>query len=162
SRLGSNALVMQIPIGAEENFKGVVDLITMKAVYWNDADQGLTFELQEPPAELADLCAEYREKLVESAAEATEELTEKYWGGEELIADDMHGAIRQRGLAGEVVAALCGTEFKSEGVEGMSDAVIRYLPGPDDVESIRGELPNGEAAERHTSEDEPFAALAYK
>ncbi|KAF0804882.1 elongation factor (EF) [Alcanivorax sp. S71-1-4] len=161
-RLGSNALVMQLPIGQEENFKGVVDLVAMKAIWWNEADQGLTFELQDPPAEMADLCAEYREKLVESAAEANEELMEKYLGGEELSEDEIHAAIRQRVLAGEIVPAFCGSAFKNKGVQAMLDAVVRYLPAPDDVESIRGELPNGEAAERHSSDDEPFAALAFK
>jgi elongation factor G len=161
-RLGSNALVMQLPIGQEENFKGVVDLVAMKAIWWNEADQGLTFELQDPPADMADLCAEYREKLVESAAEANEELMEKYLGGEELSEDEIHAAIRQRVLAGEIVPAFCGSAFKNKGVQAMLDAVVRYLPAPDDVESIRGELPNGEAAERHSSDDEPFAALAFK
>ncbi|MCK0538861.1 elongation factor G [Alcanivorax quisquiliarum] len=161
-RLGANPVPMQLPIGEEENFKGVVDLITMKAIWWSEADQGLSFELKDPPAEMLEQCEEYREKLIESAAEANEELMEKYLGGDELTEEEIHGALRQRVLAGEIVPTFCGSAFKNKGVQAMLDGVIHYLPAPDDVESIRGELPNGEAAERHSADDEPFAALAFK
>ena len=162
TRLGANPVVMQLPIGSEENFEGVVDLVTQEAIYWNDADMGTTFELKAPPAEMADQVAEYREKLVESAAEFSEELMEKYLGGDELTPDDIYKAIRARVLAGEIIPAFCGTAFKNKGVQAMLDAVVRYMPAPGDVESIRGELPNGEPAERHSSDSEPFAALAFK
>ncbi|MEY1663190.1 elongation factor G [Isoalcanivorax beigongshangi] len=162
ARLGANAVPLQLPIGAEDGFQGVVDLVTMKAIYWHEEDQGLTFDLQEPPAEMMDQCLEYREKLIETAAEATEELMEKYLGGDELTEEEVHAALRQRVLAGEIVPAMCGSAFRNKGVQAMLDAVVRYLPAPDDVESIRGELPNGEPAERHSSDDEPFSALAFK
>ena len=162
TRLGAQPLVMQVPIGSEEDFEGVVDLVSQKAIYWNSDDMGTTFEAKEPPAELADQVAEYREKLVEAAAEHSEELMEKYLGGEELSEDDIHKAIRERVLANEVVPAFCGTAFKNKGVQALLDAVIHYLPAPDDVEAIQGELPDGSEVKRHASDDEPFAALAFK
>ena len=161
-KLRANAVAMQLPIGQEENFKGVVDLVTMHAIYWNEDDMGTTFELREVPEEMREACAEWREKLVESAAEANEELMEKYLGGDELSEDEIHGAIRQRVLANEIIPVFCGTAFKNKGVQAMLDAVLRYLPAPDDVEAIRGELPDGEEASRKSSDDEPFAALAFK
>lgn len=161
-RLRANPVPLQLPIGQEEGFKGVVDLVTMKAIWWSEDDKGITFELQDPPSEMLDACEEWREKLVESAAEATEELMEKYLGGEALTEDEIHGAIRARVLAGEIIPVVCGSAFKNKGVQAMLDCVVRYLPAPDDVEAIRGELPNGEAAERHSTDDEPFSALAFK
>ena len=162
TRLQANAVAMQLPIGQEDEFKGVVDLVTMKAIWWNEDDKGVTFELKDPPAEMMAACEEWREKLVESAAEVNEEMMEKYLGGEALSVDEIHKAIRARVLASEIVPVFCGSAFKNKGVQAMLDAVIRYLPAPDDVEAIRGELPNGDAAERKSSDDEPFAALAFK
>jgi elongation factor G len=161
-RLQANSVVMQLPIGQEEDFKGVVDLVTNKAVWWNEDDRGVTYELQDPPEDMVEACAEWREKLVEAAAEANEELMEKYLGGEELTEDEIHGAIRGRVLANEIIPVFCGSAFKNKGVQAMLDAVVRYLPAPDDVESIRGELPSGEAATRSSSDEEPFSALAFK
>ena len=161
-KLRANPVPLQLPIGQEENFKGVVDLVTMKAVWWNEDDKGVTFELKDPPAEMLDECKEWREKLVEAAAESTEELMEKYLGGEELTEDEIHGAIRARVLASEIVPVVCGSAFKNKGVQAMLDGVVRYLPAPDDVEAIRGELQNGNPAERHSADEEPFAALAFK
>ena len=162
TKLNANPVVMQLPIGQEENFKGVVDLVANKAIWWSEDDMGTTFELKDPPAEMVEACAEWREKLVEAAAEANEELMEKYLGGEELTEDEIHAAIRQRVLASEIVPVFGGSAFKNKGVQAMLDAVVRYLPAPDDVEAIRGELPSGEQAERHSTDDEPFAALAFK
>jgi elongation factor G len=162
SRLQANAVAMQLPIGQEEDFKGVVDLVTMKAIWWNEDDKGVTFELKDPPAEMMAACEEWREKLVESAAEVNEELMEKYLGGEMLTEEEIHKAIRARVLASEIIPVFCGSAFKNKGVQAMLDAVVRYLPAPDDVEAIRGELPNGEQAERKSSDEEPFAALAFK
>ncbi|WP_369600939.1 elongation factor G [Hahella sp. SMD15-11] len=162
TRLQANPVVMQIPIGAEEDFKGVVDLVTMKAIYWDDETQGMTFKLEEPPADLQDLCEEWREKLVESAAEANEELMDKYLEGEELNEEEIHRAIRIRTLAGEIVPAFCGSAFKNKGVQAVLDAVIRYLPSPVDIEDVKGETPEGEPATRKTCDDEPFSSLAFK
>ncbi|PKM22471.1 MAG: elongation factor G [Gammaproteobacteria bacterium HGW-Gammaproteobacteria-14] len=162
SRLQANVVAMQLPIGQEDEFKGVVDLVNMKAIWWNEDDKGVTFELKDPPAEMIDQCKEWREKLVEAAAEANEELMEKYLGGDELSIDEIYAAIRTRVLASEIVPVFCGSAFKNKGVQAMLDAVVRYLPAPDDVEAIRGELLNGEPAERKSSDDEPFAALAFK
>ena len=161
-RLQANAVAMQLPIGSEEDFEGIVDLITGEAIYWNQEDMGTTFELRDVPADMADQIAEYREKVVEAAAEGSEELMEKYLGGEELSVEEIYTGIRQRVLANEIVPAFCGTAFKNKGVQAMLDAVIRYLPAPDDVEAIRGELPDGTVANRHSSDKEPFAALAFK
>src|SRR3990167_4693687 len=161
-KLRANPVPLQLPIGQEENFKGVVDLVTMKAVWWNEDDKGVTFELKDPQAEMLDECKEWREKLVEAAAESTEELMEKYLGGEELTEDEIHGAIRARVLASEIVPVVSGSAFKNKGVQAMLDGVVRYLPAPDDVEAIRGELQNGNPAERHSADEEPFAALAFK
>ncbi|MFN3714932.1 MAG: elongation factor G [Alcanivoracaceae bacterium] len=162
TRLKANAVALQLPIGQEEDFKGVVDLVTMKAVWWSEDDKGVTFELKDPPAEMMAECEEWREKLVESAAEVNEELMEKYLGGEALTEEEIHKAIRARVLASEIIPVFCGSAFKNKGVQAMLDAVVRYLPAPDDVEAIRGELPNGDAAERKSADDEPFAALAFK
>ncbi len=162
TRLGAHVLPMQLPIGSEEDFEGVVDLVSQKAIYWNADDMGATYDAKEPPAEIADQVAEYREKLVEAAAENSEELMEKYLGGEELTDDEIHAAIRQRVLDNEIVPAFCGTAFKNKGVQALLDAVVHYLPAPDDVEAIRGELPDGTEAERHASDEEPFSALAFK
>jgi len=163
-RLGANPVPLQIAIGAEENFEGVVDLIRMKAIYWNEADMGATYEERDIPEDLQDLCAEYREKMVESAAEATEELMEKYLETGDLGIDDIKAGIRQQTLANEVVPALCGSAFKNKGVQAMLDAIIEYMPSPEDVPAIKGHLDDKDEteAERHPSDDEPFASLAFK
>ena len=164
SRLGANAVPIQINIGTEENFKGVVDLIKMKAIMWNEADQGMTFTYEDIPADLLDVAAEWREKMVEAAAEASEELTEKYLEGEELSEEEIKAALRTRTLANEVVLVTCGSAFKNKGVQAVLDAVIEFLPSPTEVKAIEGILDDKDetVAERHASDEEPFAALAFK
>jgi elongation factor G len=163
-RLGANPIPVVLPIGAEDNFKGVVDLMRMKAIFWNEADNGMTYETQDIPADLQDKAAEYREKMVEAAAEASEALMEKYLGGEELSIEEIKQGLRTRTLSGEVVPALCGSAFKNKGVQAMLDAVVEYMPAPTDVPAIKGVLTDAAEtpAERHSSDDEPFAGLAFK
>ena len=163
-RLKAHAVPIQINIGAEENFQGQVDLIRMKALIWNEADQGMTYQEADIPDDLLSLAQEWREKLVEAAAEASEELTEKYLEGEELSEEEIKAALRQRTLANEIVPVCCGTAFKNKGVPAVLDAVIDYLPSPVEVKSIQGILDDGKdtPAERHSSDDEPFSALAFK
>ena len=162
-RLGSTPVCLQLAIGAEENFKGVIDLVKMKAIYWNEEDLGLTFVEEDIPEDLQDLAEEYREKLVEAAAEADDDLMEKYLEGGELSDDDIKQGIRARTLANEIVPALCGSAFKNKGVQTMLDAVIEYLPAPDEVKAIKGFIGDTEEeGERHSDDDEPFAALAFK
>jgi len=163
NRLGSTPVCLQLAIGAEEHFKGVVDLVKMKAISWNEDDQGLTFTEEDIPEDLREQAEEYREKLVEAAAEANDELMEKYLDGAELDNEDIKAGIRARTLANEIVPALCGSAFKNKGVQTMLDAVIDYLPAPDEVKAIKGFLDDGETeAERHADDNEPFAALAFK
>ena len=133
SRLKGNAVPLQLPIGAEDNFKGVIDLVKMKAINWNEADQGTTFTYEDIPAELQASADEWHQNLVESAAEASEELMEKYLGGEEISEEEMKTALRQRVLNNEIVLVTCGSAFKNKGVQAMLDAVIEYLPAPIDV-----------------------------
>jgi elongation factor G len=163
-RLGANPVPIQIPIGAEDSFKGVVDLIGMKAVYWNEADQGMTFRLEDIPADLVSLCEEWRERMVEAAAEASEELMEKYLEGVALTPEEIKKGLRTRTLAGELVTVMCGTAFKNKGVQAMLDAVIEFLPSPLDVGAVRGHLDDAAEtpAERTSSDEEPFSALAFK
>ena len=163
NRLGSTPVCLQLAIGAEEHFKGVVDLVKMKAISWNEDDQGLTFTEEDIPEDLLEQAEDYREKLVEAAAEANDELMEKYLDGAELDNEDIKAGIRARTLANEIVPALCGSAFKNKGVQTMLDAVIDYLPAPDEVKAIKGFLDDGETeAERHADDNEPFAALAFK
>ncbi|BAS33239.1 TPA: elongation factor G [Klebsiella variicola] len=164
SRLGANPVPLQLAIGAEEGFTGVVDLVKMKAINWNDADQGVTFEYEDIPAEMQDLADEWHQNLIESAAEASEELMEKYLGGEELTEEEIKKALRQRVLNNEIILVTCGSAFKNKGVQAMLDAVIDYLPSPVDVPAINGILDDGKdtPAERHASDEEPFSALAFK
>lgn len=162
SRLGANPILMQIPVGAEEHFEGVVDLIKQKAIYWDDASKGMTFTLQDIPAELQDTCVQWREKMVEAAAESSEVLMEKYLNGDALSDEEIRAAIRQRTINNEIIPVFCGSAFKNKGVQAMLDAVIDYLPAPDEVPPITGILPNGEEAVRHSKDDEPFSALAFK
>ena len=164
TRLGANPVPLQLAIGAEEHFTGVVDLVKMKAINWNDADQGVTFEYEDIPADMVELANEWHQNLIESAAEASEELMEKYLGGEELTEAEIKGALRQRVLNNEIILVTCGSAFKNKGVQAMLDAVIDYLPSPVDVPAINGILDDGKdtPAERHASDDEPFSALAFK
>ncbi|TVP87588.1 MAG: elongation factor G [Pseudomonadaceae bacterium] len=163
-RLGHTPVPVQLAIGAEENFEGQVDLLRMKAIYWNDEDNGTTFREEEIPAELLDQANEYREKLVEAAAEANEELMNKYLEGGELTLEEIKAGLRQRTLACEIVPAVCGTSFKNKGVPLVLDAVIDYLPAPDQVVAIRGVHPDDdEKTDTRSADDEqPFAALAFK
>ena len=162
TRLAAVPVPLVLPIGAEEGFTGVVDLLKRKAINWNDADQGVTFTYEDVPADMVEQVEEWRAYLMEAAAEASEELMEKYLGGEELTEEEVKLALRERVLANEIILVTCGSAFKNKGVQFMLDAVIEYLPAPTDVPAIKGELPNGEAAERHSSDDEPFSSLAFK
>ncbi|OAN17094.1 elongation factor G [Photobacterium jeanii] len=162
NRLGANPVPIQLNIGAEDEFKGVIDLIKMKAINWNDEDQGMSFTYEDIPAEMQDLADEWRQNLVESAAEATEELMDKYLEEGELSESEIKAGLRQRTLNNEIVLATCGSAFKNKGVQAVLDAVIEFLPSPTEVKAIRGEDMNGNDVERHSSDDEPFAALAFK
>lgn len=162
TRLAATPVPLALPIGAEENFTGVVDLIKRKAINWSEEDQGTTFVYEDVPADMEDLVEEWRANLVEAAAEANEELMEKYLGGEELTEEEIKSALRARVLNNEVILVTCGSAFKNKGVQFMLDAVIEYLPSPTEVPAIKGELLNGEPAERHSSDEEPFSSLAFK
>ncbi|HTJ94056.1 MAG TPA: elongation factor G [Pararobbsia sp.] len=161
-RLKGNAVPIQIPVGAEDHFQGVIDLVKMKAIIWDDADQGVRFEYQDIPSELQATAQEWHDKMVEAAAESSEELLDKYLGGETLSEAEIKAALRARTIAGEIVPMLCGSAFKNKGVQAMLDAVIDYLPSPVDVPSIKGHDADDNEAERHPSDDEPFSALAFK
>ena len=162
-RLGAHPVPVQLAIGEEENFRGVVDLVRMKAIYWNDQDQGLSFTAEDVPAELLGEAEQLREDLVESAAEANEELMEKYIEDGELGESDIRDGLRIRTLCSEIVPALCGSAFKNKGVQAMLDAVIDYLPAPPEVKAIEGVLEDGQTrAARHSDDEEPFSALAFK
>ena len=163
-RLGSTAVPIQLAIGAEEHFQGIVDLVKMRAFYWEADDMGLTFVEREIPEDLVELADEYREKMIEAAAEANDEYMEKYLDDGELSNDEIKAGLRSRTINNEIVLALCGSAFKNKGVQTMLDAVIEYLPAPDEVKAIKGFLDDsaGTEAERKASDDEPFAALAFK
>jgi elongation factor G len=163
TRLGGKAVPIQLPIGAEDSFEGVVDLIKMKAIYWNDVNMGMTFEERNIPDEMRVLCEKWREHLVEAAAEADEELTEKYLEEGTLSNDEIRRGIRAQTIANRIAPALCGSAFKNKGVQAMLDAVIDYLPAPTDIKAIRGLLEDEVTeTERPASDDEPFSALAFK
>ena len=162
ARLRANPIPIQVPIGAEENFKGVVDLVRMKAIYWDDASQGMKFQLEEVPAELADICEEWREKMIEAAAEANEDLMNRYLEGGDLSIEDIKHGIRQRTIAGEIVPMLCGTAFKNKGVQAMLDAVIDFLPSPVDIPPVKGTDEDEKELLRKADDGEKFAALAFK
>lgn len=163
-RLGSYAVPIQLAIGAEENFQGVVDLIKMKAIYWNEADLGATFEEKDIPPDMMDECHKWREEMVEAAAESSEEIMDKYLEEGILSTDDIRKGLRHRTLANEIVPTLCGSAFKNKGVQAMLDAIVEYMPSPVDVPAIQGILDDGKDTEdeRKSSDDEPFAALAFK
>jgi len=163
SRLGATPVPLQLPIGAEDNFDGVVDLLRMKAIYWNNDDMGMTYELGDIPADMVDEVAKYREQLVEAAAEANEEYMEKYLDGGELSIEEIKKGLRSRTIANEIVLATCGSAFKNKGVQAVLDAVIEYLPAPDEVKAIRGEVDEDGTEETRPVDDKaPFAALAFK
>ena len=162
TRLGGNSVPLQLPIGSEDNFKGVVDLIKMKAINWNEADQGMTFTYEDVPANMLEACEQWRSNLVEAAAESSDELMDKFFNGEELTEEEIKSGLRARVLAGEVIPVCCGSAFKNKGVQAMLDAVIDYLPAPTDIESIKGINPDETPGERHASDEEPFSALAFK
>ena len=161
-RLKANPIPLQIPIGAEENFKGVVDLVKMKAIFWDDASQGIKFNYEEIPADLLELANEWREKMLEAAAESSEELMDKYLSGEVLTEEEVKLALRTRTIAGEIVPMMCGTAFKNKGVQAMLDGIIDYMPSPIDIPPVTGEQENGEPTERRAADDEKFSALAFK
>ena len=166
-RLGANIVPIQYNIGEEEDFKGVVDLINMRAIYWNEEDQGLTFDSKEIPEELLERCNELREDMVEAAAEANEELMDTYLESGELSIEQIKTGLRIRSLANELIVGLCGSAFKNKGVQAMLDAVIEFLPAPDEVKAITGVIPNNSQEDevedvRKSSDEEPFSALAFK
>ncbi|MDT3708516.1 MAG: elongation factor G [Pseudomonadaceae bacterium] len=163
-RLGHTPVPVQIAIGAEENFEGQIDLIKMKAIYWNDDDKGTTYREEDIPAELMELAEEYRSNMIEAAAEASEELMNKYLEEGDLSVDEIKAGLRQRTIACEIVPAVCGSSFKNKGVPLVLDAVIDYLPAPTEIPAIQGVNPDNEEQvdERHASDDEPFSALAFK
>ena len=163
-RLGANPVSVQLPIGAEDEFAGVVDLIRMQAIYWNPEDRGVTYESKDIPDDLKAKADEWREAMVEAAAEADEELMEKYLEQGDLLPEEIKKGLRKRTLANEIVPVLCGTAFKNKGVQAMLDAVIEYMPSPVDVPAIRGNLDDADntPAERHSDDEEPFSALAFK
>ncbi|MFO1361498.1 MAG: elongation factor G [Burkholderiales bacterium] len=162
ARLNGNPVAIQVPIGAEDKFAGIVDLVRMKSIYWDESTQGMKFEIKDVPAELKAVADEWREKLVESAAEANEELMNKYLEGGGLSEDEIKRGLRERTIKGEIVPMLCGSAFKNKGVQAMLDAVIEYLPAPIDIPPVKGTKENGSADDRKPADDQPFSALAFK
>jgi elongation factor G len=162
TRLGAVAVPLQMTIGAEDEFKGVVDLIKMKAILWNEADQGMTFDYSDIPDDLVDECTEMHESILEAAAEANDDLMEKYLEGESLTEEEIKLGIRSRTLANEIVPVLGGSAFKNKGVQAMLDAVVEYLPSPTEVKAIEGEVHGGKRDVRPADDDAPFSALAFK
>ena len=160
-RLKANAIPMQLPIGNEDNFSGIIDLLNMKAIIYKN-DEGTEIEETEIPADMMDKAQEYREALVESVSETDEELMMKYLEGEEISVEELKAAIRKATIACQMNPVFCGTAYRNKGVQLMLDGVIDYLPAPTDIEAIKGILPNGEEGERHASDSEPFSALAFK
>ncbi|MEO1201867.1 MAG: elongation factor G, partial [Pseudomonadota bacterium] len=161
-RLGANPVPIQLPIGAEEHFEGVIDLVGMRAIYWDDSNMGTSYEARDIPEELKADAETWREKMLEAAAEADEELLDKFLENGTLDADDIHRGLRARTLSGDIVVTMCGSAFKNKGVQALLDAVIDYMPAPIDVPAIKGELDDGSEAERHPDDEDPFAALAFK
>jgi elongation factor G len=161
-RLKANPVPIQVPIGAEDNFEGVVDLVKMKAIYWDDASQGMKFDLRDIPAGLLDTCKKWREAMVEAAAESSEEMMNKYLEEGDLSEADIIAGLRARTIASEIVPMMCGSAFKNKGVQAMLDKVVELMPAPTDIPPVKGELENGEQGERKASDDEKFSALAFK
>jgi len=162
NRLGATCVPIQLNIGAEEEFKGVIDLVKMKKINWSEDDMGTTFTYEDIPADMQDEADEWRMNMVEAAAEASEELMEKYLEEGELSEEELKQALRQRTLANEIVLATCGSAFKNKGVQAVLDAVIEYLPAPNEVEAIKGEDDDGQETSRHADDEAPFASLAFK
>ena len=161
-RLGASAVPLQLPIGAEDEFKGVIDLVKMKSILWSEEDQGTTFEYAEIPDDMTALCVEWRERMLEAAAEANEEVMDKYLEEGDLGEEELKAAIRQRTLANEIVPVLCGSAFKNKGVQAVLDAVVDYMPSPTEVKAIEGTLEDGAATTCEVNDDAPFASLAFK
>ena len=161
-RLGAHPVPVQLPLGSEENFRGVIDLVAMKAIVWNETDLGASYVETEIPEEMHAQAELFREQMVEAAAEASEELMDRYLEEGELSPSDIRKGLRTRTLAGEIVPALCGSAFKNKGVQAVLDAVVEFLPAPTEVKPIEGVLDNGESSERKSDDEEPFAALAFK
>jgi elongation factor G len=161
-RLKANPIPIQVPIGAEEKFEGVVDLVRMKAIYWDEASQGMKFDLREIPAELLDTCKKWRETMVEAAAESSEEMMNQYLEEGDLSEADIIKGLRTRTIASEIVPMMCGSAFKNKGVQAMLDKVVELMPAPTDVPPVKGELDNGTEGTRRPSDDEKFSALAFK
>lgn len=162
-RLRANPVPLQLPVGAEDNFKGVIDLIKMKEILWNESNQGTSFEYGEIPSDMLAECQKYHDQLVEAAAEANEELMEKYLGGETLSEEEIIQALRQRTIANEIIPVVCGSSFKNKGVQAMLDKVIELLPSPTDIPAIKGVQPDSDIEDsRPASDSEPFSALAFK
>ena len=162
SRLGANAIPIQLPIGAEETFAGVIDLIGMRAIYWDEGNMGMTYDEREIPDELRAEAVIWRDKMIEAAAEGDEELLNKFVEDGELDADEIRRGLRERTLKGEIVVAMCGSAFKNKGVQAMLDAVVDFMPSPVDVPAIKGINEDDSEGERHADDTEPFAALAFK
>ena len=161
-RLGANAVPLQLAIGAEDEFKGVIDLVKMKSILWSEEDQGTTFKYTEIPEDMTALCAELRERMLEAAAEANEEVMDKYLEESDLSEEELKAAIRQLTLANEIVPVLCGSAFKNKGVQAVLDAVVDYMPSPTEVKAIEGTLEDGAATTCEVNDDAPFASLAFK
>ncbi len=161
-RLGANPVPVQLPIGAEEDFEGVVDLIKMQALYWDESDLGVTFEAREVPAELQAEAEAWREKMIEAAADGDEDLTDKFLESGELTDDEIRRGLRERTLSGDIVVVTCGSAFKNKGVQAMLDGVVEFMPSPLDVPAIAGINDDESEGERHADDKEPFAALAFK
>ncbi len=162
SRLGANPVPVQLPIGAEEKFAGVVDLIRMKAIYWDESNMGMSYDARDIPKDMQTACQEWRDKMVEAAAEANDELMDKFFEGKALTEDEIRQGLRARTLKGEIVITMCGSAFKNKGVQAMLDGVIEYMPSPTDVPAIKGILDDGSEGFRPPKDDEAFAALAFK
>jgi elongation factor G len=162
TRLRGNPVPIQIPIGAEEAFEGVVDLIRMKAIYWDMETQGMKFEYRDIPANLRAQAEEYRGKMIEAAAEGNEQLLNKYLEGEELTAEEIQQGLRQRAIKNEIVLAMCGSAFKNKGVQALLDAIIEFMPSPVEMPDVKGTGTDGKPATRKASDDQPFSALAFK
>ncbi len=162
ARLKANPIPLQVPIGAEEKFEGVVDLIKMRAIYWDDSTQGMKFEYRDIPMDLVSVSKDWREKMLEAAAEVNEDMMTKYLEEGDLSEDEIKSALRARTIAGEIVPMLCGSAFKNKGVQAMLDAVIEFMPAPTDIPPVTGEGEGGGRVERKASDEEKFSALAFK
>ena len=162
TRLKGNPIAIQLPIGAEEGFAGVVDLVMMKEIWWDDATQGTRFEYRDIPEHMREQCQEWRSKLIEAAAEANETLLNKYLEGAELTLEEIKSGLRERAIRNEIVLVTCGSAFKNKGVQAVLDAVVEYMPSPVEVPAMKGQSESGEPMTRQASDSEPFSALAFK